>query len=164
MHPSDMFVLDATGNVKEAPAARPAPYKAPKLTECAPLFQSVSATLTIAADPRRKAERRWRRLQLYGQRRPTDAIASAGVMLHSHYTNMLATMQHSAYYHSRSSSVICQAFDLRGAGAVLHSHSTNAVLATMLEEGATEFHVTQLEMIKVTTVHQADCCCYMEWD
>jgi ribulose-5-phosphate 4-epimerase/fuculose-1-phosphate aldolase len=42
-----------------------------------------------------------------------------------------------------------QAFQLRGAGAVLHSHSTNAVMATMLDECATEFHVTQLEMVKV---------------
>jgi hypothetical protein len=44
MRPADMFVLDREGAVKEAPAARPPPYKAPKLTECAPLFQSVSYT------------------------------------------------------------------------------------------------------------------------
>ena len=43
MRPADMFVLDREA-VKEAPAARPPPYKAPKLTECAPLFQSVSYT------------------------------------------------------------------------------------------------------------------------
>lgn len=42
MQPADMFVLDAEGGVKESPAARRPPYKAPKLTECAPLFQSVS--------------------------------------------------------------------------------------------------------------------------
>lgn len=48
-----------------------------------------------------------------------------------------------------------QAIQLRGAGAVLHSHSTNAVMATMLDERATEFHVTQLEMVKVGDCH--DC-------
>lgn len=48
MQPSDMFVLDAAGNVKEAPAARPPPYKPPKLTECAPLFQSVSDLEALA--------------------------------------------------------------------------------------------------------------------
>jgi methylthioribulose 1-phosphate dehydratase/enolase-phosphatase E1 len=85
MRPSDMFVLDREGAVKEAPTARPPPYKAPKLTECAPLFQS--------------------------------------------------------------------AFQLRGAGAVVHSHSTNAVMATMLDERATEFHVTQLEMVKGIAGH-----------
>lgn len=42
-----------------------------------------------------------------------------------------------------------QAYQLRDAGAVIHSHSVNAVLATMLTEGASEFHITQLEMIKV---------------
>ena len=45
MRPADMFVLDREGAVKEAPAARPPPYKAPKLTECAPLFQSVRCRL-----------------------------------------------------------------------------------------------------------------------
>lgn len=42
MRPADMFVLDAEGGVLESPEARPPPYKPPKLTECAPLFQSVS--------------------------------------------------------------------------------------------------------------------------
>lgn len=42
-----------------------------------------------------------------------------------------------------------QAYELRGAGAVLHSHSLSSVLATMLDESATEFRVTHLEMIKV---------------
>ena len=42
MQPSDMFVLDAAGNVLQSPMARPPPYKPPKLTECAPLFMSVS--------------------------------------------------------------------------------------------------------------------------
>ena len=50
-----------------------------------------------------------------------------------------------------------QAFQLRGAGAVLHSHSTNAVMATMLDERATEFHVTQLEMVKVCPRPRRSC-------
>jgi hypothetical protein len=51
--------------------------------------------------------------------------------------------------------MLLQAFQLRGAGAVLHSHSTNAVMATMLDERATEFHVTQLEMVKVGIQYRA---------
>eukprot|EP00208_Stichococcus_sp_RCC1054_P005924 CAMPEP_0206145728 /NCGR_PEP_ID=MMETSP1473-20131121/28286_1 /ASSEMBLY_ACC=CAM_ASM_001109 /TAXON_ID=1461547 /ORGANISM="Stichococcus sp, Strain RCC1054" /LENGTH=486 /DNA_ID=CAMNT_0053542035 /DNA_START=242 /DNA_END=1705 /DNA_ORIENTATION=- len=85
MQPSDMFVLDAAGEILETPVARPAPYKPPKLSECAPLFMS--------------------------------------------------------------------AYQLRDAGAVIHSHSVNAVLATMLTEGASEFHITQLEMIKGIAGH-----------
>ena len=42
-----------------------------------------------------------------------------------------------------------QAYELRGAGAVLHSHCLNAVMATLIDEHATEFRVTHLEMIKV---------------
>jgi methylthioribulose 1-phosphate dehydratase/enolase-phosphatase E1 len=41
MRPEDMFVLDGTGAVLDTPPARPAPYKPPKLSECAPLFMSV---------------------------------------------------------------------------------------------------------------------------
>jgi methylthioribulose 1-phosphate dehydratase / enolase-phosphatase E1 len=42
MEPTDMFVLDASGEtVLEQPTARPPPYKAPKLSECSPLFMSV---------------------------------------------------------------------------------------------------------------------------
>ena len=41
MRPQDMFVLDTQGKVLEAPEARPAPYKPPKLSECFPLFQKV---------------------------------------------------------------------------------------------------------------------------
>ena len=41
----DMFVLDGEGNVVHTPEARPPPYKAPKLSECAPLFMSVSGWL-----------------------------------------------------------------------------------------------------------------------
>lgn len=43
-----------------------------------------------------------------------------------------------------------QAFELRSAGAVMHSHSLNAVLATLIDPTASEFTVTNLEMIKVT--------------
>jgi methylthioribulose 1-phosphate dehydratase / enolase-phosphatase E1 len=43
MLPSDMFVLDgASGAVVDEPAARPPPYRPPKLSECAPLFMAVS--------------------------------------------------------------------------------------------------------------------------
>jgi methylthioribulose 1-phosphate dehydratase/enolase-phosphatase E1 len=42
MRPEDMFVLDgATGDVRETPAARPPPYRPPKLSECSPLFMAV---------------------------------------------------------------------------------------------------------------------------
>lgn len=41
MRPEDMFVLDGAGEVVHTPAARPPPYKPPKLSECAPLFMSV---------------------------------------------------------------------------------------------------------------------------
>ncbi|KAK2080380.1 hypothetical protein QBZ16_000233 [Prototheca wickerhamii] len=80
MRPEDMFVLDRQGNVVETPEPRGPPYKPPKLSECAPLFQS--------------------------------------------------------------------AYDLAGAGAVLHGHSHNALLATVLDPGATEFRITEVEMIK----------------
>lgn len=39
-------------------------------------------------------------------------------------------------------------YDFRGAGAVLHSHSMNSVLATLIDENATEFKITCMEMIK----------------
>lgn len=42
-----------------------------------------------------------------------------------------------------------QAYELRGAGAVMHSHSLNAVMATVVDPAASEFTVTNLEMIKV---------------
>jgi methylthioribulose 1-phosphate dehydratase / enolase-phosphatase E1 len=46
------------------------------------------------------------------------------------------------------------AYELRGAGAVIHSHSLSAVLATVLAgEGAPEFRVTHLEMIKGIAGH-----------
>ena len=45
MRAEDMFVLDGEGNVVHTPEARPPPYKAPKLSECAPLFMSVSGWL-----------------------------------------------------------------------------------------------------------------------
>lgn len=45
------------------------------------------------------------------------------------------------------------AYELRGAGAVLHSHALEAMLATLLDPGATEFRVTQLEMLKGLAGH-----------
>jgi ribulose-5-phosphate 4-epimerase/fuculose-1-phosphate aldolase len=42
MEARDMFVLDQAGNVVHTPEPRPPPYKAPKLSECAPLFTAVS--------------------------------------------------------------------------------------------------------------------------
>jgi hypothetical protein len=38
---------------------------------------------------------------------------------------------------------------MRDAGAVLHSHSPAALMATILDPTATEFRITQVEMIKV---------------
>eukprot|EP00389_Voromonas_pontica_P005782 GDKH01008659.1.p1 GENE.GDKH01008659.1~~GDKH01008659.1.p1 ORF type:complete len:214 (-),score=52.26 GDKH01008659.1:30-671(-) len=49
---------------------------------------------------------------------------------------------------SQCAPLFMAAYKERGAGAVIHSHSVNAVLATMLDEGAPEFRVTCLEMIK----------------
>ena len=43
MQQADMFVLDAAGNILETPRALPPPAKPPKLSECSPLFMSVSA-------------------------------------------------------------------------------------------------------------------------
>jgi len=80
MQPSDMFLLDQHGNVKQPPVVNSALDKPPKLSECAPLFMS--------------------------------------------------------------------AYELRGAGAVLHSHSLSAMLATVLDPNATEFCITEVEMIK----------------
>lgn len=42
MREEDMFLLDHAGDIVESPAARPPPYKPPKLSECAPLFMAVS--------------------------------------------------------------------------------------------------------------------------
>lgn len=47
MRPEDMFVLNSNGDVIHTPEARPPPYKAPKLSECAPLFMSVRKCLQI---------------------------------------------------------------------------------------------------------------------
>lgn len=41
MLPQDIFVLDRQGSIVHWPEPRPAPYKPPKLSECAPLFQAV---------------------------------------------------------------------------------------------------------------------------
>ncbi len=44
MRPEDMYQLDAkTFEIRESPRVKPAPHKPPKLSECAPLFQAVSA-------------------------------------------------------------------------------------------------------------------------
>lgn len=43
MAPDDLFILDgASGEVVEAPVAKPPPARPPKLSECAPLFMAVS--------------------------------------------------------------------------------------------------------------------------
>ena len=47
MVPEDMFVLDAKGEVRSTPRARPAPYKPPKLSECSPLFMAVVDQIRI---------------------------------------------------------------------------------------------------------------------
>jgi hypothetical protein len=39
---------------------------------------------------------------------------------------------------------------------VLHSHSLNAVFATLMDEAASEFKVTHLEMIKVCSILSID--------
>jgi Class II Aldolase and Adducin N-terminal domain len=41
MRPEDMFVLSLKGAILETPEVRPPPYKAPKLSECSPLFMLV---------------------------------------------------------------------------------------------------------------------------
>lgn len=42
MQPDDLFLLDAaSGDVLEAPLAKPPPARPPKLSECAPLFMTV---------------------------------------------------------------------------------------------------------------------------
>ena len=46
MVPEDMFVLDAAGEILETPRSKAAPYKPPKLSECSPLFMSVSTAPT----------------------------------------------------------------------------------------------------------------------
>ncbi len=56
-------------------------------------------------------------------------------------------------HHHASPPPFLQAYELRGAGAVMHSHSLNAVMATMLDEHASEFKVTHLEMIKGIVGH-----------
>ena len=49
MEPEDMFVLDAAGEVLETPRARPPPSKAPKLSECSPLFMAVRLSCLLGA-------------------------------------------------------------------------------------------------------------------
>lgn len=52
-----------------------------------------------------------------------------------------------------------QAYELRAAGAVIHSHSLNALLATLIDPTATEFTVTNLEMIKVRLAEACGAAC-----
>ncbi|KAL3130630.1 hypothetical protein ABBQ38_008024 [Trebouxia sp. C0009 RCD-2024] len=54
---------------------------------------------------------------------------------------------------SECSPLFMAAFELRSAGAVMHSHSLNAVLATLIDPTASEFTVTNLEMIKGIAGH-----------
>eukprot|EP00873_Tetraselmis_striata_P006205 jgi/Tetstr1/426469/TSEL_016770.t1 len=49
---------------------------------------------------------------------------------------------------SECAPLFMSAYDLRDAGAVLHSHSPAALMATILDPAATEFRITQIEMIK----------------
>ena len=125
MAASDLFVLDPQGNVLEQPETRPPPYKAPKLSECYPLFQQVSAPLIFV------------KLGQYFDSTESNYCILVNALCCSLLFSVL-----------RGDSKVLQAFNLRDAGAVMHSHSVNAVLATLLDEGS-EFRVTNLEMIKV---------------
>lgn len=49
---------------------------------------------------------------------------------------------------SECAPLFLSAYELRNAGAIIHGHSINAFLATLINPGATEFHVTNIEMIK----------------
>lgn len=49
MDAEDMFVLNAAGEVVHTPVAKPAPNRAPKLSECSPLFMAVSDASSNAA-------------------------------------------------------------------------------------------------------------------
>ena len=72
---------------------------------------------------------------------------------------MLSTLHGGAWMHQcvvlgravlASIRLLVQAYELRGAGAVMHSHSLNAVMATLIDPTASEFTVTNLEMVKVS--------------
>lgn len=54
---------------------------------------------------------------------------------------------------SECAPLFLSAYELRNAGAVIHSHSINAFLATLLRPEASEFTVTQIEMIKGISGH-----------
>ena len=41
MLPEDMYVMDKDGNILTHPIPKPPPHKAPKCSECAPLFLKV---------------------------------------------------------------------------------------------------------------------------
>uniref|UniRef100_A0A0G4FR62 Probable methylthioribulose-1-phosphate dehydratase n=1 Tax=Chromera velia CCMP2878 TaxID=1169474 RepID=A0A0G4FR62_9ALVE len=55
---------------------------------------------------------------------------------------------------SQCAPLFMAAYEIRGAGAVMHSHSLNAVMATVIDEKATEFKVTCLEMMKGIAGHE----------
>lgn len=84
MQPSDMYVLDARGEVVEAPQARPPPYPAPKLSECSPLFMAVRGTrrdLVLVALGRAAARGpHWRRAPRRGFSKACKGRAQHGVM------------------------------------------------------------------------------------
>lgn len=154
MRAEDMFVLDAKGDVLEAPAARPPPYPAPKLSECSPLFMAVRLRVGEAAGRERGGEQcslaplEGKADALQGGRRKQSARAAPYLCCpHAHLTLSLAPSPPPSSPRPPPNNQ--QAYELRGAGAVLHSHSLSSVLATMLDESATEFRVTHLEMIKV---------------
>jgi methylthioribulose 1-phosphate dehydratase/enolase-phosphatase E1 len=128
MQAADMFVLDAAGEVVHTPEARPPPHKAPKLSECAPLFMSVSPPPARPPPPPR--------LPPPARQAPAAALPAAA-------TAKLRTCRPSG-----PTTTSLQAFELRNAGAVLHGHSMHALLATLLDPHATEFRITHVEMIK----------------
>eukprot|EP00894_Picocystis_sp_ML_P003885 jgi/Pico_ML_1/54402/g4756.t1 len=49
---------------------------------------------------------------------------------------------------SECAPLFMEAYKQRNAGAVLHSHALDAMLVTLVDESATTFTVTHLEMIK----------------
>lgn len=142
MEARDMFVLDQAGNVVHTPEPRPPPYKAPKLSECAPLFTAVSRhDKGLPACPPACLN------SIGCQEHPASApLATALLLCSARHQPPLVSSSCCA---TSADAVTLQAYELRNAGAVLHSHSLSAVMATMLDPQATEFTVTHLEMIKV---------------
>lgn len=44
MVPEDMYILSADGLIVSSPSSKPYPHKAPKCSDCAPLFMKVTTT------------------------------------------------------------------------------------------------------------------------